>query len=283
MAAVHSSATGTMLHHTEWAALTDLPLVHTVVEAILGPGYRCYGADGDFNLPFSDYQPLHSDMGDARCQVTDVATGLVVGSARPGSPVAPGTAHSPGGGGFFDPSGRLTCRDLPPMDVCVNFPVEALHALNGPMRIIPGTHHSQTPIPALKEEPDWMRTSTLCPLPAGSALFRDPRTWHGATPNLSDRPRAVPCALFSASWFGAPRNRHVMPREIFETLSPQGQAACAELVLLPGEELAEGYRDGFGVTTEHGMDEAGVQQMRNGVDGAGGSATNFLPRGAPRL
>ena len=45
MAAVHSSATGTMLHHAEWAALTDLPLVHTVVEAILGPGYRCYGAD----------------------------------------------------------------------------------------------------------------------------------------------------------------------------------------------------------------------------------------------
>jgi hypothetical protein len=107
------SATGTMLHHPEWAALPDLPLVHQVVAALFGEGYRCYGADGDFNLPGSWYQPLHSDMGDARCTVTDARTGLVVGSVPPGTPVEPNMRHGPAGGGYWDPSGRTNSRDLP--------------------------------------------------------------------------------------------------------------------------------------------------------------------------
>ena len=171
------SATGTMLHHPEWAALVDLPIVHLVVEAILGPGYRCYGADGDFNLPGSHYQPLHSDMGDARRPVLDAATGLPIGTARLGEPLRDGTVHGPAGTGFHDPTGRITCRDLPCPDVCVNFPLSALTPMNGPMRIIPQTQHSCTAIPSLQEEPAWMQTSTLCPLKAGAALFRDPRTW----------------------------------------------------------------------------------------------------------
>ena len=51
------SASGSMMHHPEWAALADLPLVHVVLEAILGRGFRCYDVGGDFNLPSSDYQP----------------------------------------------------------------------------------------------------------------------------------------------------------------------------------------------------------------------------------
>ena len=46
-----------MVSSLEWAALTDLPLVHVVLEAILGRGFRCYDVGGDFNLPSSDYQP----------------------------------------------------------------------------------------------------------------------------------------------------------------------------------------------------------------------------------
>ena len=107
---------------------------------------------------------------------------------------------------------------------------------------------------------------------------------HGATPNVSDAPRAVPCALFTAAWFSAPRRNRVLPREIFETLSPRGQQACADLVLRPGEALGDtGYREGFGVTTHHCMDEEAVQLLRNGVNGAGGSATGFLPSGFARL
>ena len=49
---------------------------------------------------------LHSDMGDARKRVSDAATGLVIGSARLGDPVAPGTVHGPPAAGFHDPSGR---------------------------------------------------------------------------------------------------------------------------------------------------------------------------------
>ena len=33
----------------------------------------------------------------------------------------------------------------------------------------------------------------------------------------------------------------------------------------------------------HGLDEEAVQLMRNGVDGAGGSATGFLPSGYQRV
>ncbi len=31
------------------------------------------------------------------------------------------------------------------------------------------------------EEP-WMRLSTVCPAPAGTAIFRDNRAWHSGTP-----------------------------------------------------------------------------------------------------
>ena len=62
-----------------------------------------------------------------------------------------------------------------------------------------------------------MRTSTLCPFPAGAALFRDPRNWHGATPNLSESPRSVPAAVFSAPWLNVPAKR-AMPRAVFEAL-----------------------------------------------------------------
>ena len=125
----------------------------------------------------------------------------------------------------------VTCRDLPLPDVCVNVAMQPLTRLNGPMRIIPGTQHSHTPIPSLREEPEWMRTSTLCPFPAGAALFRDPRNWHGATPNLSESPRSVPAAVFSAPWLNVPAKR-AMPREVFEALVRRRRTHLPRLCLL---------------------------------------------------
>ena len=42
-------------------------------------------------------------------------------------------------------------------------------------RQIPGTQNSRHPIPNLLDEPEWMKLSTVCPAPAGSAIFRDLR------------------------------------------------------------------------------------------------------------
>ena len=112
------------------------------------------------------------------------------------------------GAGFFDPrpfSGgtapRVTIRELPVQRISVGFPPQDMTALNGPTRVIPKTMASHDPIPSLAEEcdrrhlpdwfvtvrgecfgwcgarPEWMRMSTIAPVPAGSAIFRDYRNW----------------------------------------------------------------------------------------------------------
>ena len=78
-------------------------------------------------------------------------------------------------GGYHDPSGRISVRDLPCPDVCVNLPLGGFTRTNGPPRLIAGSHHWTAPIPSLAEEPEWMRLSTPCPLPLGSAIFRGER------------------------------------------------------------------------------------------------------------
>ena len=93
---------------------------------------------------------------------------------------------------FGGPLLRFSMRDLPALVVHINFPLVALTSENGPIRQIPGSHRSRSPIPSLANEPEWMRLSTVCPLPAGSAIIRDARCWHGGTPNLSRMVRAMP-------------------------------------------------------------------------------------------
>ena len=67
--------------------------------------------------------------------------------------------------------------DLPCPALAVNFAMCDFSWDNGPIRQIAGTHHSHAALPSPEEEPDWMRYSTLCPIPAGSALIRDHRAW----------------------------------------------------------------------------------------------------------
>ena len=57
------------------------------------------------------------------------------------------------------------------------------------------------PIPQLDDEPLWMKRSTVCPVAAGSAIIRDPRAWHGGTPNLSNETRCMPNVEYYASWY----------------------------------------------------------------------------------
>ncbi len=83
-------------------------------------------------------------------------------------------------------------RDLPVPVLTINFPMIDLTRENGPIRQIPGSQQWRAPIPGLAHEPDWMKLSTVCPAPAGCAVFRDIRAWHGGTPNLSRDVRAMP-------------------------------------------------------------------------------------------
>lgn len=213
-----SSLTRSMLHLPAWQMLVDLPTITPIVTAIFGStNYMLRAASGDFCLPGAvEYQPLHRDMGD-----------YVDGTRTPFS-------------SFVDPSGKVTTRDLPVPYVAVNFPTVDITRLNGATRQIPGTQNSNEPIPTLDQETEAMRLSTVCPLPAGSAMIRDVRGWHGGTPNLSDHVRCIPNVEFYAPWFREP----VVPGISFadhKRLSVRAQELTRYTIADSSEQLATGY------------------------------------------
>jgi hypothetical protein len=187
-----SSASRHMLHVDEWAELVDMPTTTPILEAIFGsPNYILIGAGGDVAMPGAiEYQGLHSD---------NVWTEL------------------------HDPTGRISTRELPVPAVTINFPMIDLTRENGPTRQIQGTQNSRDAIPNLADEPEWMKLSTLCPAPAGSAIFRDLRAWHGGTPNLSRDVRAAPNVEYFAPFFRSEAVIRSMPYEQWKKLSPHGQ------------------------------------------------------------
>jgi len=220
-----ASLTGHQMHNPEWAMLIDLPTVTPILEALFGSSnYISRGGGGDFCLPGAiDYQPLHSDMSDRR-QIEKTIFGS-----------------------FHDPRGILNYRDLPCPYICCNFLTVDFNRINGPTRQIPGTQHAREAIPRLKDEPQWMKLSTVCPAPAGSVLIRDVRAWHGGTPNLSEKTRSIPNAEFYAPWFREPIATS-MPNEIYQSLSDHGKKVCQYIAAPPGEELATGYKKDLGNT-----------------------------------
>jgi ectoine hydroxylase-related dioxygenase (phytanoyl-CoA dioxygenase family) len=212
-----SSLTRSMLHRPEWQMLVDLPTVTPIVTAIFGSSdYLLRAASGDFCLPgATGYQPLHADMRDwADATSTPFSS-------------------------FHDPRGHLSVRDLPCPYVCVNFLPQDVTRLNGPTRQIPGSQHSRARFPTLTEEPEWMRLSTVCPVPAGSVMIRDVRAWHGGTPNVSDHVRAIPNIELYAPWFREP----IVPgitRADHRRLSPHAQRMTQFCVADSAEELRTG-------------------------------------------
>ncbi len=206
-----TSASRHMFHRPEWCELIDTPVTTPILTAIFGSSdYVVYGAGGDLALPGAiEYQGLHSD---------NVWTEL------------------------HDPVGAVSIRDLPVPVVHVNFPLVDLTPENGPIRQIPGTHRSRAPIPTLADEPEWMRLSTVCPLPAGSAIVRDARCWHGGTPNLSRQVRAMPNVEYMAPWFRSEALIRSMSFDTWTTLSPHAQRLCRYIVCDPGEAVVgEGF------------------------------------------
>ncbi|MGI9613235.1 MAG: phytanoyl-CoA dioxygenase family protein [Acidimicrobiales bacterium] len=200
-----------MFHRPEWSQLIDLATTTPILTSIFGSAdYVVYGAGGELTLPGAiEYQGLHSD---------NVWTEL------------------------HDPNEGVTMRDLPTPVVHINFPTIDLSPINGPTRIIRGTHRSNGPIPALIDEPEWMRLSTVCPLPAGSAIIRDARCWHGGTPNLSREVRAIPNVEFMAPWFRSEALIRSMSFETWSNLSPHAQrlaryVACDRGEVVVGEGI----------------------------------------------
>jgi hypothetical protein len=114
-----ASGTGHLMHVPEWTELVDLPPVTKTLTAIWGsPEYVVRGGGGEFTLPGAVlYQDLHSDISDRRV-IYDRVTGETLKTL----------------GSFYDPSGRLTLRDLPVPFVVANFPLVDLTAENGPTR-----------------------------------------------------------------------------------------------------------------------------------------------------
>ena len=216
-----SQKTGHLLHIPEVAELVDLPTLTPILKAIFGNDrYICRGARGDVNLPGAPYQPLHSDVWKEFLPDPSITE--------------------------WKDSGRLNVRDLPIFYVVVNFVVHNLTNLNAPIRQIPMSQQSQRPIPLLEDEPLWMKRSTVCPAPAGTAIIRDPRAWHGGTPNLSNSMRCLLNVEYYAYWYRFHTSRQMtksMPREIYSKLSPFAQKLCREVVFDPEDKIEVGLMD----------------------------------------
>ncbi len=275
------SATGACLHHKGWASLVGLPKVDAVLTAVWGSNnYTCYGADANFALPGSGYQALHSDFSGASKRELD-ADARIVAMLPPDAPERPDRTYETSGS-FHDPSGKISVRQLPCPDVCVNVPLSGFTTLNGPPRLVPGSHRWTSPIPSLADEPQWMQLSTPCPLQLGSAVFRDPRVWHGGTPNVSSGVRIMLAHLYSAPWWYAAQ-RKLMPPHIYAGLSNRGQELSRGLVGgdAYGPEGQDGdvrwgdLRPGLSVVVDHGLSDEDVQWARSHL---GSSQSQFYPR-----
>jgi hypothetical protein len=188
---------GQQIQHPEWTQLVDLPPVLDVVTAIWdSDDLTCSGGGGDYSLPGAQIQHLHGDIGEF----------------------------------LHDPQGRTVTADLPTPFIVVNFPMVDFRRENGATRFIPCTQRNRQPPPKLEDEPEWMRQS-IVRAPAGAALIRDVRTWHGGTANLSQETRVMTSVGYYAPWFRRPGVDPCIPRGLYEQLSERGQRWCQALVL----------------------------------------------------
>lgn len=188
---------GDQLRNAEWAMLVDLPgLLPIMGKLFNSEDYWCGGAGGDYSLPGAKIQPLHSDVGEF----------------------------------LHDPSAQTSYRDLPPPLIVINFLMIEFTEANGAIRFVPGTQRSCQPIPRLEDEPQWMKQSIVC-APAGTAIVRDVRCWHGGTANNSNQIRPMTSVGYFAPWYRSRQLSPTLPLSIFKELSPRGQALCKDIMV----------------------------------------------------
>ena len=231
-----TSASRQMMHDVAWTSMIDLPTTTPILKAIFASAdYGVWGGGGDLSLPGAiEYQHLHTDGideqqgGDARLAAYRRQDLELEAAAFVDLPFR---------------TQRLVMDRTSP-GVTINFAMTDLTWENGPIREIPGTHTATAPPPKPEEEPEWMRLSTLVGAPAGSAIFRDVRAWHGATPNLSREVRALPSIEYSAPSRHAHHFPKTMPHEIWQSLSPHAQHITRHIKQEPGV-----WPHGAGITT----------------------------------
>ncbi|HLX36651.1 MAG TPA: phytanoyl-CoA dioxygenase family protein [Candidatus Binataceae bacterium] len=206
-----ASASRHLLHDPVWASMIDLATTTPILTRIFGaPDYRILGAGGDLCLPGAiEYQALHSDGDREHFQMPVERIQQAGRLGIDASATDYGTLQ------------RIIAH-TPPV-VTINFLMTDMTWENGPIRQIPGTQTRPGQAPSPAEEPEWMRLSTLVGAPAGAAIFRDTRAWHGGTPNLSREIRAMPNVEYMAPWYQDANFQPAMPYEIWAGLSPHAQ------------------------------------------------------------
>ena len=222
-----ASASRQLLHEPEWAAIVDLPTTTPILSALFGgDDYWVIGGGGDLCLPGAiEYQTLHYDDR----ETFELSPERLAQARRMGVELR----KADGGEGLTDRTRHLIFERTPPR-VTINFLVSDMTFENGPIRQIPGTQSLAASPPSQADEPEWMRLSTVVGAPAGAGVFRDPRAWHGATPNVSREIRAMPNIEYAAPWLEEARFEPSMPHEIWAGLSEHARRICARIKTAPG-------------------------------------------------
>lgn len=217
------SASRQMMHESAWTNIIDMPTTTPILCEIFGSSdYSVWGGGGDLSLPGAiEYQHLHTDGLDEQQD----------GQARLERVLKLNRLDLDPSKSFKDLDFKSQRRvmDFANTGVTINFTMTDLTWENGPIRQIPGTHTNLSPPPTLYHEPEWMRLSTLVGAPAGSAIFRDTRCWHGATPNLSNEIRALPSVEYSANPRPGKHFQRTMPHDLWLQLSPHAQKICRNI------------------------------------------------------
>jgi hypothetical protein len=222
-----ASASRQLLHEPEWAAIVDLPTTTPILTALFGgDDYWVVGAGGDLCLPGAiEYQTLHSDTR----ETFELSPERLAQAQRMGVELR----KVEGSDSLTDRTRQLIFERTPPR-ATINFLMSDMTFENGPIRQIPGTQTLAASPPTQADEPEWMRLSTVVGAPAGAGVFRDPRAWHGATPNVSREIRAMPNVEYTAPWLDASQFQPSMPHDIWARLSPHAQRICARIKTAPG-------------------------------------------------
>jgi hypothetical protein len=222
-----ASASRQLLHEPEWAAIVDLPTTTPLVSALFGgEDYWVLGAGGDLCLPGAiEYQTLHYDTR----ETFELSPERLAQARRMGVDLR----READGESLTGRTRQLVVERTPPR-VTINFLMSDMTFENGPIRQIPGTQTLAAYPPTQADEPEWMRLSTVVGAPAGAGVFRDPRAWHGATPNVSREIRAMPNVEYAAPWLEASQFEPSMPHEIWAELSAHARRVCARIKTAPG-------------------------------------------------
>jgi hypothetical protein len=219
-----ASASRELLHEPAWAALIDLPTTTPILSHIFGgEDYWVIGAGGDLCLPGAiEYQTLHADTREGfELPLARLEQARRLGVRLPAD--------------LLDDRTRQLIFERTPPRVTINFLMSDLTRENGPIRQIPGTQCRPGSPPTQSDEPEWMRLCTLVGAPAGAGVFRDPRAWHGATPNVSREVRAMPNVEYTAPWLDEAQFKASMPHEIWLGLGTHAQNISARIKTAPGE------------------------------------------------